>query len=108
MHDLLFVQLSLVAIISIPTCFSSGRDTSQTADPCETSEMAQDAPLTLQKGQAKELAFGSAVRQDWKLLEVDEQLLAEILESGYGFPLICSGGGAAINLTSCSAVFTAQ
>ena len=40
--------------------------------------------LHLAKGKPRTLAYGSVLRDDLKLLEVSEELLQELQETGYG------------------------
>jgi hypothetical protein len=46
--------------------------------------VSMGTPALLQHGeQAKDLVFSRHVRQDYRLLEVDDHLLQEIIDSGY-------------------------
>ncbi|BDA43076.1 Sister chromatid cohesion protein DCC1 [Coccomyxa sp. Obi] len=44
--------------------------------------MVQTTGLTLEARKSKELVFSRAVRHDWRLLEVDEKMLQEIVDEG--------------------------
>ena len=44
--------------------------------------MPPPQPLALLPDQSKGLVLGRCVRTDWRLLEVDDKLLQEIIDSG--------------------------
>lgn len=45
--------------------------------------MAAQAPSLVRPGQSRTLGYGDALRRDFKLLEVDEGLLSEMLTGGW-------------------------
>ena len=49
---------------------------------CSQHPMVQTTGLMLEAGKCKELVFSRAVRHDWRLLEVDEKMLQEIVDEG--------------------------
>ena len=44
--------------------------------------MAENGPASLARWQDKGLLFDRAVRQDWRLLEIDENVLQEVIYNG--------------------------
>lgn len=44
--------------------------------------MVQTTGLTLEARKSKELVFSRAVRHDWRLFEVDDKMLQEIVDEG--------------------------